>query len=114
MQLFKAEAPGPSHDKITPRVSDTARRLWFLYVGLTLLQTLLLLPAMSTFDAVNHAFTSMSTGGFSTKNGSVGQFESIYVEWVIIIFMMIGRYQLRPPVQIDSGQCRRALQRRRV
>ena len=90
MQLFKAEAPGPSHDKITPRVSDTARRLWLLYVGLTLLQTLLLLPAMSPFDAVNHAFTSMSTGGFSTKNASIGQFESVYVEWVIIIFMMIG------------------------
>lgn len=90
MQLFKAEAPGPSADKITPRVRETARRLWFIYVGFTALQVLFLLPAMSLFDSVNHAFTTMATAGFSTQDDSIGAYGSAYVEWVIIAFMFIG------------------------
>ncbi len=87
MQLFKAEVPGPSADKLTPRVRETAKRLWILYVGLTAAEVLLLLPAMSLFEAVNHAFATMATGGFSTRNGSVADFDSMYVDWVITIFM---------------------------
>ena len=87
MQLFRAEAPGPSADKFTPRVKETAKRLWLLYAGLTVVEAIALLPAMSPFDAINHAFATMATGGFSTKNGSVADFNSPYVEWVIIIFM---------------------------
>jgi len=90
MQLFKAEAPGPQADKLTPRVTETAKRLWAIYVGLTVIEMLLLLPAMSPFDAVNHAFATMATGGFSTQNGSVGQFGSAYVDWVIIVFMVLA------------------------
>lgn len=90
MQLFKAEVPGPSADKLTPRVTETAKRLWAIYVALTVLQTLLLLPAMSLFDAVNHAMATLATGGFSTENGSVGQYGSAYVDWVITAFMLLA------------------------
>lgn len=90
MQLFRAEVPGPSADKLTPRVRETAKRLWAIYVGLTLVEVILLLPAMSLFEAVNHAFATMATGGFSTENGSVGQYGSAYVEWVVTAFMVLA------------------------
>ena len=90
MQLFKAEVPGPSADKLTPRVRETAKRLWAIYVGITAIQVLLLLPAMTPFDAVNHAFATMATGGFSTENGSVGQYDSAYIDWVITAFMFLA------------------------
>lgn len=90
MQLYKAEVPGPSADKLTPRVQETAKRLWLIYVGITVIEILLLLPAMSPFDAVNHAFATMATGGFSTKNGSVGQYNSGYIDWVITVFMFLA------------------------
>ena len=90
MQLFKAEVPGPSADKLTPRVTETAKRLWAIYLALTVVETALLLPAMSLFDAVNHAFATMATGGFSTENGSVGQYGSAYVDWVITVFMVLA------------------------
>ncbi|MDT0632820.1 potassium transporter TrkG [Rubrivirga sp. S365] len=90
MQLFKAEVPGPSADKLTPRVTETAKRLWAIYLALTLVEVLLLLPAMSLFDAVNHAFATMATGGFSTENGSVGQYDSAYIDWVITVFMVLA------------------------
>ena len=90
MQLFKAEVPGPAADKLTPRVRETAKRLWYIYVGLTAAQTLLLLPVMSWFDAINHAFATMATGGFSTRNGSVADFASAYIDWVIVIFMFLA------------------------
>ncbi|WP_412062547.1 TrkH family potassium uptake protein [Rubrivirga sp. IMCC45206] len=90
MQLFKAEVPGPSADKLTPRVTETAKRLWAIYVALTLVQTVLLLPAMSLFDAINHAMATLATGGFSTENGSVGQYGSAYVDWVVTTFMVLA------------------------
>lgn len=90
MQLFKAEVPGPSADKLTPRIQETAKRLWLIYVGITVVQVIFLLPAMDLFDAVNHAFATMATGGFSTENGSVGQYNSAYVDWVITIFMVMA------------------------
>jgi trk system potassium uptake protein TrkH len=90
MQLFKAEVPGPTADKLTPRVRETARRLWYIYVGITAAEVLLLLPAMSLFDSINHAFATMATGGFSTENGSVGQYASPYVEWVVTAFMFLA------------------------
>ena len=90
MQLFKAEVPGPSADKLTPRVRETAKRLWAIYVGITVVEVFFLLPAMSPFDAVNHAFATMATGGFSTENGSVGQYDSAYIDWVITGFMFLA------------------------
>jgi trk system potassium uptake protein TrkH len=71
-------------------VRETAKRLWLIYVALTALLVLLLLPAMTFFDAVNHAFATMATGGFSTENGSVGQYGSAYVDWVITAFMALA------------------------
>jgi len=90
MQLFKAEVPGPSADKLTPRVTETAKRLWAIYVLLTVIQVVLLLPAMTFFDAVNHAMATLATGGFSTENGSVGQYDSAYIDWVITVFMVLA------------------------
>ncbi|MDX1739783.1 MAG: potassium transporter TrkG, partial [Rhodothermales bacterium] len=104
MQLYKAEVPGPSADKLTPRVRETAKRLWMIYVGITVIEVLLLLPEMSLFDSVNHAFATMATGGFSTENGSVGQYESAYIEWVIIIFMFLAGVNFALHYRMLRGQ----------
>lgn len=91
MQLFKAEVPGVTVEKLTPRISHTARILWLVYVLLTVAEAvLLLLGGMTLFDAVCHAFTTVSTGGFSTKNASIAHFQSPFVEYVIIIFMFLA------------------------
>ncbi|MGB0650744.1 MAG: TrkH family potassium uptake protein [Rhodothermales bacterium] len=104
MQLYKAEVPGPSADKLTPRVQETAKRLWAIYVGITGIEVLLLLPAMSGFDAINHAFATMATGGFSTKNGSIGQFDSLYVDWVITAFMFLAGVNFALHFRMLRGQ----------
>jgi trk system potassium uptake protein TrkH len=91
MQLFLAEAPGITADKIQPRIQDTAKRLWFLYIGLTLVEMVLLyIAGMSVFDAINHSLTTMSTGGFSTKQASIAYFESPAIEYIITFFMFLG------------------------
>ncbi len=92
MQLFMAEAPGPSTDKLHPRITDTAKRLYLIYVTLTLAQFLLLKVAgMTWFDAINHAMATMSTGGFSTKNNSVAFYNNLpFVQYIILIFMLIA------------------------
>jgi trk system potassium uptake protein TrkH len=91
MQLFVAEAPGVTPDKLKPRITDTAKRLWLIYLGLTVLEAvLLLLGGMSFFDAINHALTTMATGGFSTKQDSVAYFTSPYLQYVIIVFMFLA------------------------
>ncbi len=90
MQLFAAEAPGPSADKLHPRITDTAKRLWYIYFGLTVAETLFLkLAGMSLFDASNHAMSTLSTGGFSTKNTSVAYWNNQPVIQYIISFFMI-------------------------
>jgi trk system potassium uptake protein TrkH len=91
MQLYKAETPSPVVDKLTPRISDTAKVLWKVYVLLTLVQIILLLfGGMSLFDAVCHAFTTMPTGGFSTKNASIAAYDSLYIEIVVTVFMILA------------------------
>ncbi|WP_075342551.1 TrkH family potassium uptake protein [Tenacibaculum agarivorans] len=92
MQLFMAEAPGPSADKLHPRITDTAKRLWLIYVGLTITQFLLLKVAgMTWYDAINHAMATVSTGGFSTKNASVAYWNGMpLVQYIIIFFMFIA------------------------
>ncbi len=91
MQLFVAEVPGPTKDKIHPRVRETAKRLWGIYVLLTLTEILLLLiGGMNLFDAVNHSFTTMATGGFSTKQDSIAYFTSPFIQYVIIVFMFLA------------------------
>ena len=92
MQLFAAEAPGPSNDKLHPRITDTAKRLWLIYVGFTGLETLLLkIAGMGWFDAINHALSTLSTGGFSTKNASTAFWnDNPAIQWIIVIFMFIA------------------------
>ncbi len=109
MQLYKAEVPGPSADKLTPRVRETAKRLWYIYVGITLVEVVLLLPEMSLFDAVNHAFATMATGGFSTENGSVGQYDSAYIDWVITVFMFLAGMNFALHYRLIRGQAITAL-----
>ena len=91
MQLFKAEAPGPTKDKLTPRIAETAKLLWVLYLGLTVVDGgLLYLGGMGPFDAVCHAMTTISTGGFSTHDASLGFYNSGYINVVTSIFMLLG------------------------
>lgn len=92
MQLFAAEAPGPSGDKLHPRITDTAKRLWYIYVGYTLAETLLLWAAgMNLFDAVNHSLSTLSTGGFSTKNSSIAFWnDQPLIQYIIMLFMFLA------------------------
>ncbi|MDA0973522.1 MAG: TrkH family potassium uptake protein [Bacteroidetes bacterium] len=91
VQLFSAEAPGLKPDKIKPRIADTAKRLWFLYMALTVSEVILLwLGDMNLFDAINHSLTTLSTGGFSTKQASIAHWDSAYIHYVITGFMFLG------------------------
>lgn len=92
MQLFAAEAPGPGGDKLHPRITDTAKRLWLIYFGYTAAETILLQVAgMSFFDAINHALSTLSTGGFSTKNASVAHWnDNPAIQYIIITFMFLA------------------------
>jgi trk system potassium uptake protein TrkH len=90
-QLFAAEVPGVTKDKLHPKVKETAKRLWAIYMIFTLAETLLLmLGGMSPFDAVCHSFTTMATGGYSTKNASIAAFDSPYIHLVITLFMFLA------------------------
>lgn len=91
MQLMRAEVPGPTTDRLAPRVAETARVLWLVYAGITALETVLLaLGGMDLFEAICHAFATMATGGFSTQAKSAEGFGSAYVEWVTSAFMFIA------------------------
>jgi trk system potassium uptake protein len=90
MQLFRLEVPGPTTDRLRPRIRETARLLWLVYAVLTVvLAVLFVLGGMSIFDAINHAFTCMPTGGFSTRSESLGAFPPI-VQWTTILFMVLA------------------------
>jgi trk system potassium uptake protein TrkH len=91
VQLFKAEVPGPVSDKIRPRVKETAKILWMVYVGLTAAEAILLsISGMSWFDAICHAFTTLPTGGFSTQNASIAAYANPAIHYIIILFMFIA------------------------
>jgi len=91
MQLFGAESPGITPEKLKPRIKDTAKRLWIIYLSLTLLEMVLLMfGGMTFFDAINHALTTMATGGFSTKQDSVAYYDSAYIQYVITFFMFMA------------------------
>jgi trk system potassium uptake protein TrkH len=91
MELFVAEAPGPTKDKIHPRIKETAKRLWMIYLILTVSETIILMfCGMNFYDAINHSLTTNSTGGFSTKQDSIAAFNSPVIEWVIIFFMFVA------------------------
>lgn len=91
MQLFIAEVPGPTPDKLHPRVTGTAKRLWGIYIIYTITEIVLLaIGGMPLFDAVCHAFTTMATGGYSTKQASIAYYSSPFIQYVITIFMFIA------------------------
>ncbi|MBN2041301.1 MAG: TrkH family potassium uptake protein [Spirochaetes bacterium] len=111
LQLIKAEAPGPSVDKITPRIKETAKILWLIYLGLTVAETILLMfGGMNFFDALTHTFGTLATGGFSPKNTSVGFYNSTYIDIVITVFMMLAGTNFILHYRMISGRYRSLLQ----
>lgn len=105
MQIYRAEMPGPSKDRLTPRIETTAKLLWGVYLLLCVLETILLkLGGMSLFDALCHTFGTMATGGFSPKSQSVGAYNSAYIEIVIIIFMFLAGTNFALHYKLLSGK----------
>jgi len=92
MQLYRAETPGPIKDsKLTPRIKETAKALWYIYLGLTLTCAMgYWLAGMSVFDAIGHAYSTVAIGGFSTHDASIGYFNSTAIELVAVVFMLVS------------------------
>lgn len=91
MQLFQAEVPGPIKDRLAPRIQNTARILWSVYLMLTIIETILLmLGGVDFFNALTHSFATLATGGFSNHNLSIAQYQSTYIQMIIIIFMFLA------------------------
>jgi trk system potassium uptake protein TrkH len=91
MQLFAAEVPGPTPDKLHPHIRDTAQRLWLIYLTFTVVEILLLWAGeMGLFDAVCHSLTTMATGGYSTKQASIAYWDSPYIHYIITLFMFLA------------------------
>ncbi len=110
MQLFNAEVPGISTDKLHPRIKGTAKKLWLLYFGFTTTEAILLIVGgMSVFDAVNHALTTMATGGYSTKQASIAAFDSAYIQYVIIFFMIIAGTNFSLSYFMITGQFKKVI-----
>ena len=87
-----AESPGPTSDKVHPRISETAKRLWYVYVGLTATAAILFwVGGMTLYDAVNHALTTLATGGFSTKNASMAYYDAYpFIQYTAVVFMFLA------------------------
>ncbi|MBI9036046.1 MAG: TrkH family potassium uptake protein [Bacteroidales bacterium] len=110
MQMFAAEVPGPIKDKLHPRIKDTAKRLWGIYVLLTFVQTVLLMfGGLDFFDSICHAFATMATGGFSTQNASVANY-SPYIQYVIILFMILAGVNFSLHYLALHGKLKKVLQ----
>jgi trk system potassium uptake protein TrkH len=104
-QLYVAEMPGPMPDKLHPRIHETAKRLWAIYVGFTIVQAIMLITGgMPVFDAVCHSLTTMATGGYSTKQNSMAHFDSPYLQYTMIVFMFIGGMNFAVSYQILRGK----------
>ncbi len=110
VELFVAESPGPQSDKIHPRIKEVAKRLWIIYVGLTgiLCSCLFFFTEMDFFDSLNHALTTMSTGGFSTKNNSIAHFDSASCQYIILLFMFVGGMNYTVIYYVLKGRFKRA------
>ena len=110
-RLFKVEATGPTTEGVTPRIQETARLLWFIYLGLTALEIALLMlvdDTLTWFEAITHTFATLATGGFSTMNSSAGGFGP-GVQWVLILFMLLAGVNFGIYHQIISGKWKPAL-----
>lgn len=105
IQLYKAEVPSPVPDKLVPRLSDTAKILWMVYAGLTvLLGVLLAIGGMPVFDSICHALTTLPTGGFSPKNTSIAYYDSAYIHYVIVVFMVLAGINFSLHFQMLRGK----------
>lgn len=105
MQLFKAEVPGPTADKLTPRITETAKILWGVYFLFTIIETILLMLAgMNLYEALCHTFGTMATGGFSTKNASIAAFNNPVIDYIIIVFMIIAGMNFALHYRVLSGK----------
>ena len=116
MQLFKAEYSGSTSDKLTPRIRETAFLLWTVYMGMTAVQFLLLWahPAMDWFEAINHAFSTLATGGFSTQNASVGAFNSVYIDVIITLFMFLAGINFAMHFRLFTGDHKSFFENREI
>lgn len=113
MQLYKAEVAGPTTDKLTPRITQTAKILWGIYAALTLIQTVLLLfGGLSLFDALCTSFGTLASGGFSPRNASIATYNSSYVNWVVIIFMLAAGINFSLHYRVATGNLRAYWQNR--
>jgi trk system potassium uptake protein TrkH len=109
-RLFRVEAPGPTAGGVRPRIQETARALWIIYVGLTLAEiTALKLAGVSLFESVCHTFGTLATGGFSTRNGSVAELESVAAETIIIVFMLLAGVNFGMYYLLSRGRWRDVL-----
>ena len=105
MQMFNAEVTGITHEKLRPRVSSTAKRLWMVYALLTVaLIILYMIGPMNGFDSVCHAFSTMSTGGFSTRQASIGAWDSLYIKIVTMVFMFVGGVNFALIFKVSTGE----------
>jgi trk system potassium uptake protein TrkH len=110
LQLMRAEAPGPTVDKITPKIAESAKILWLIYLGLTAAETLLLFAGgMSLFDSFTHTFGTLATGGFSPKNSSVGFYNSSYIDVVVTVFMLLAGMNFTLYFRLIKGEPGRVL-----
>ncbi len=102
--MFKGEVPGPTTERIQPRLAETAAILWGVYALLSLIEAVLLMGGgMNWFDSLCHTFGTMATGGFSTLNGSIGQYNSNYFDWIITIFMFLAGVNFLIHYQVIRG-----------
>ena len=109
MQLFSAEVPGPVTDKLSPRIQSTAKSLWFIYLSFTVVQTILLwFGGMTLFDAINHSFTTMATGGYSTKQASIAYWDSPFIQYVITFFMILAGTNFSISYLLFTGKFKKA------
>ena len=104
MQLYSAEVTGVSYEKLSPRIADTAKHMWLTYIGLTIVEGIILwLLGMGRFDAICHAMATISTGGFSTRNSSV-MFDGPAIQWTIIVFMLLSGINFTQLIYLFRGR----------
>jgi trk system potassium uptake protein TrkH len=110
MSLFRAEVTGPLKEKVRPRVAATARQLWLIYVGLTAAEWIALVAAgMPGFDALCHSFSTLSTGGFSSRDASIGAYDSSVIHWIVTLFMFLAGVNFVLHYRVLTGRAGEAL-----
>ncbi|HEY9054861.1 MAG TPA: TrkH family potassium uptake protein [Rectinemataceae bacterium] len=110
LRLMEAESPGPSVDKITARVSGTAKIFWIIYLGMTVVEAIMLmLGGMNWFDSICHTFATLATGGFGVKNLSIGHYSSAYIDLVITVFMLLAGMNFTLHYRVLTGNWKSAV-----